>query len=128
MNDQPFQADTTPAWLTGKPAAEPNKPAEAWLAADEPHPEDAAETVSVVIQNPDDPEQFITIHKASEEETEAMQSARQIEFQSLEDMIDLVLAFKRFWQWPAGTQEERLSAEDVSQHLLDIFREFRNEP
>lgn len=94
--------------LAAPPAAVAANPAEL------PPPADGV----VRIINPDDPKQYVDIEKHNGPAPEAPEQWTP----EIEAMAEQLIAFKRFWQWPAGTRNELVSAKECATLFLDLIR------
>jgi hypothetical protein len=123
MNDEVFQPETTPSWLTAQPATqeqpqpvvtqEPQPavdPAQAWLA---PTPSEEAQPPSEEAQQPQPPPEHPGEHDEAEFENVSLHHA---------NLVSFLIEFKRFWLWPAGTSNEADSAHALASMIIGAFK------
>lgn len=121
MSDTPN--DGVPDWLANTTSEAPTMPTPAFTlaapaeavaaTAAEPEPE------TVRIRNPDNPEQWVDIRKINEPQPELSEQFSE----EIEAMAERLIAFKRFWQWPAGTRNESVAAKECAALFIDLIRQ-----
>ena len=118
----------TPDWLknTATEAEQSPLPASPFTLAAPPEAIATAENIerngeTVRVVNPDNPEQWVDIVKRNTPQEFAEQPGPQWT-PEIEAMAEQLIAFKRFWQWPAGTRNELVAAKECATLFLEFLR------
>lgn len=51
-----------------------------------------------------------------------LEPGREAEAKDIEVIAEKLIAFKRFWQWPAGTRDELVAAKECASLLVELTR------